>query len=80
MAILNTADIPDDVQQQLEERARLHGRSVTDELREMLETATHQETISEAQLLDEIREARRRHSDLFVTESELQRLKRWGRE
>lgn len=71
-------NVPDELYRQIEEQAKRSGRSPMDQARIMLEKALADE-LAEAQLLAEVRQGRVAHPDLFLTEPELQRAKRWGR-
>lgn len=80
MPTIAVTDLPDDLYRKLQERAAVSGRTIEQAVQDLIARALALDDAEEAKLLAEARADRERRPDLFVTESELQRMKRWGRE
>jgi plasmid stability protein len=79
MRTLEIANLPDELYDQIEKLARVRNRSVSELAADLLTQALTGDDAREAALLAEVRAERERMNVPFLTEEELQRMKRWGR-
>jgi plasmid stability protein len=79
MQSVETVTVPQSLYQQIRERASASGRTVDEQAAEVLAKALADEA-QEAAVMAEIRAERDKLNVPFLTEAELQRMKRSGRE
>ena len=79
MAILTIKNIPDEVYEQLKQRAARHRRSVNSEVIVCLEEVLGSRSVDPATFLSSIRALRKNISTVFVTEEDLRAAKDEGR-
>jgi plasmid stability protein len=79
MATLTIKNIPDEVYEQLKQRAARHRRSVNSEIIVCLETVLGSRVVDPATALTSVRALRETLSSVFVTEEELRAAKEEGR-
>ncbi len=83
MANLTLKDVPDSVYRPLADRAARRGTTVEEEARECLEAALRDELAADAQVGERLRAIRGFRESLgaiFVTQEELERAEREGRD
>jgi antitoxin FitA len=79
MATLTIKNIPDEVYEQLKQRASRHRRSVNSEVIVCLEQVLGSRSVDPATFLTNIRALRENLSTVFVTEQDLHAAKNEGR-
>jgi plasmid stability protein len=79
MATLTIKNIPDEVYEQLKQRAARHRRSVNSEVIVCLEKALGRRSVDPAAFLTGLRALRKMISRVFVTEEDLRAAKDEGR-
>lgn len=80
MPTLEIVNLSAEVYEQLEQLARVRGRSLSEQAAELLRNALSGSTDREAALLEQIRADRERLNVPYLTEADLQQMKRQGRE
>ncbi len=79
MTTLTIDNCPEELYQQLEQRAVQHGRTLTEEILTSLKQVVYAPKIDVDALLTEVRESRKRTAHYFLTDEELQAAKSEGR-
>jgi plasmid stability protein len=79
MASITVKNIPDDLYERLRAAARIHHRSINNELIRCLETVLKPHPVSSEERLERLRRIRSSISDVSVTPEEIQRVIEDGR-
>lgn len=79
MATITVKNIPDDLYEELKERAAVHRRSINSEIIVCIERTVRSRRIDPEAVIAEARLIRERLGDLWVTEEEITQAKREGR-
>ena len=82
MRTLEIPNLPDELYQQIEKLARIHGRSVGEEAAEFLLRGLSNDEDREAMLMEEIRADREAMAKrgVWITPEDIRAAKNWGRE